>query len=108
MYYSVSVLFSALHDAESVPEEDTMWEEVVYWISASDRDAAAEQAERAAKRDEHEYDSVTGNRVRWKFQQVTHVSPMEYDRARNGEEIFSRFLTAEQARVLSRDGETRG
>ena len=102
-FYSVSVLFCSLENEQEIPDEDTLWEEVVYWIKAYDPEEAAEKAEEIAKKDEHSYLGIEGDMIHWKFSSVLHVSPMEYEKAVDGKEIFSRFLATPQAEILTQN-----
>ena len=80
-----------------------MWEEIIYLVAAETREEAVQRAEIIAKRDEISYDTET-DRVNWRFSRVIDVSHLEYEKIEEGHEIFSRFLTAEQADTLARNG----
>ena len=102
--FAISVLFNAHHredgGSEFVPGE--MWEEIVFLVDACIEDEAIERVTEMAMAAETQYVSVTNEDVYWKFMRIFHVSPLEVENLRDGSEVFSRFLDAEQVESLSK------
>jgi hypothetical protein len=82
------------------PLEDDLWEQQVIIIDAPTETDARIQAEQMGRRKEHEYISVTGDRVRWVFRCVETVFELFDEQLKHGTEVYSRFLRASDVRSL--------
>jgi hypothetical protein len=98
MWFAVNLLFKSVHAGK--PEEDSLWEERIILIQAETEAEARQQAELLGKDEEHEYVSATGDLVRWTFQQIERVYPIEAETLENQTEVFSRFLRSSEVESL--------
>jgi hypothetical protein len=98
MWFAANLLFKSVHVGQ--PEENPLWEERIVLIQAETEAEAREQGERLGKEEEHEYVSATGDLVRWTFQQIERVYPIEADTLQNRTEVFSRFLRSNEVESL--------
>jgi len=98
MWFTVSLLFKSIHVGQ--PEDNCLWEESIFLVRAESYAEAQQQAELLGKVQEHEYVSVTGDLVRWTFQQVESIFEIQDNTIEHGTEIFSRFLSSSDVESL--------
>jgi hypothetical protein len=96
MWFAVNLLLRSTRPND--PQADGPWEESLFLIRADAEEEARREAERIGRAEEHEYVSATGDLVRWRFQQIESVSPIEA--LEHGSQLFSRFLSKQEAESL--------
>jgi hypothetical protein len=99
VWFAVSLFFRSVHNNR--PQPDDLWEESIVVLKVADREEARREAERWGKAQEHEYVSVTGDQVRWSFEQIESIYEILEDALEDRTEVFSRFLSASDVRALS-------
>ena len=97
MWYAVDLLFKSVHPENH--EQEWLWEERIFLVEAGTEDEARQKGERLGKAEEVEYISATGDLVRWAFQQIERVCPIES--LEDGSELFSRFLSQAEVESLT-------
>jgi len=99
MYFTVSLLFKAVHRK---PEngDDPLWEESIVLIEADTEEDARVQGEMLAKEQEIEYEVKGGDSVVWQFELIERVFQIDNESLVSGTEIFSRFLLDEEVKSI--------
>ncbi len=95
MWFSASLLFKSVRIDES-PKE-ALFEERIILINAALGAEAQAEAEAIGKGEEHEYMAADGYLIRWVFQGVERIHAIQAETLENGTEVFSRFITSEDA-----------
>lgn len=75
----------------------TTWEYLVLLVDAISEDAASEKAAQYARQRDSEYLTSDNINMRWKFESVHHVQPLNLMEITDGGEMFSFFLKNEEA-----------
>src|SRR5437879_3684838 len=90
MWFAVNLLFESVHFPRA--DDQPLWEERLVLIQAPNESEAEQKGARLGKDEEHEYESATGDHVRWAFRRVERVYPIEAETLGDGTELFARFL----------------
>jgi len=98
MQFSVSVLLQSVHNPPLALSEQR-WLEVIFCVTAEDDETAKQIAGKYAARYESEYQSMSGDQVRWSVCGFGGTHALEIEIA-EGTELFSRFLRAEEGTSL--------
>lgn len=98
MWYTASLLFVSKRPAER--DDERLWEERIVLLAAQDSAAAICAARELGMAGEHSYATADGEAVVWQFEGVLKVYEMLNDPA-SGEELFSRFVSADVAKRLN-------
>ena len=98
MWFAVSVFMKSISLAET--EDQALWEESIVLVDADDEHRARTFGENFGRDAEHEYETASGDFLRWRFACVERVYPIDTDDLSHGTEIFSRFLRASEAASL--------
>lgn len=105
MWFTASLLFEAVRENES-PKE-ALFEEKIFLIRSSTMAEAEAEVKTIGSSEEQEYVAADGYLVRWVFKGVERIHEMQSETLGSGTEIFSRFITWEDAeRALRLFGET--
>jgi hypothetical protein len=96
--FVVSVLLRGEH-CPPLPPDERLWQETVLSVRAADEEAARSRALEIARQSECEYESVTGDTVRWVVESVAGAWRFEGELP-DGAELFSRFLRATEGESL--------
>jgi len=99
MWYSASLFFESIHTPPQ-SEAEHMWEEVVHLIQAESEEQALEKADAIGKHSELNYRVDSGDKVKWRFVKTESVALIEMQELADGAEVYSRFLTAQEAHSL--------
>lgn len=99
MWYSASLFFESIH-TPATPEAEHMWEEVVHLIHAESEQEALKKANAIGKKSELNYRVDSGDDVKWRFVKTESVALIEMQKLTDGAEVYSRFLTAQEAHSL--------
>jgi hypothetical protein len=99
MWYSASLFFESIHTPPAPPREH-LWEEIVHLIDAESEEQALAKADAIGRASELNYQVDSGDNVKWRFVKTESVALIEMQELKDGAEIFSRFLTAEEAHSL--------
>jgi len=100
MWVSANLLFSAEQDGEQ--ESERIWEERIVLFESSGNDSVKSKAEAYGRAAEHEYRTIEGHLLKWKFQRVERCFEIESDGLIEGTEVFSRFLRDSEVKSLLR------
>jgi hypothetical protein len=98
MWYAASLLFSSEHVGQ--PSEAPLWEEQIVIFQAEDDTMARTKAEHRGRSEQHEYPAAENHMIRWRFEGVERIHPIESEHLGDGTEVFSRFLRDTEARSL--------
>jgi hypothetical protein len=98
MWHWASLFFQSVHNDH--PTASDYWEQQVIILQADSDEDAKVIAERIGKEKEHEYISMTGDRVKWVFRHVESISELFDQSLKPGSEVYSRFLRADEVRSL--------
>ena len=99
MWFGVSLLLCGETAGRS--ERDLLWEESIVLVQADSCVEARLSAEGIGKGTEVEYDSASGERIRWTLRNVYRVYEIEEREVlRTGTEVFSRFLRQSEVQSL--------
>ena len=98
MWFAVNLLFESVHTPPT--KEPSLWEERVMLIRAENAAEAGQKSEMLGREEEHEYESATGDLVRWTFRRIERVYPIEAETLADGTELFSRFLRSSEVASL--------
>lgn len=82
-----------------VPERENAWEENVRIFLASNVEEASLKAEESASHDETTYVTIDGFELTWKVDSIRFIKELPSSQL-DGEEIFSRSLSNQEARSL--------
>jgi hypothetical protein len=96
MDYSVALMLRSEHESKRLG----LWECVVVLVEASSDAEARSKAERLAERYEAKFETADGDRVRWRFEAIQRIEPIEYGEGRTGTELYSIHLTEAEARSI--------
>lgn len=99
MWYSASLFFESIHTPPQ-PQAEHLWEEVIHLIQAESEEEALRKADAIGKKSELNYRVDSGDRVKWRFFKTESVALIEMQELADGAEIFSRFITAQEAHSL--------
>ncbi len=77
-----------------------VWELVVFCVDGEDEDDARERAFELGESYTEEYETATGDRLRWKPEAVHEIQLLEPFPPVHGSELFSCFLKEREARSL--------
>jgi hypothetical protein len=101
MWYTGNLLFKGEH--VNHPDREALWEQRIVLLEAQDDSEASLIAERVGKAGEHEYyvSKAENDLLRWKFEKVERIYPIQDESLRSGTELFSRFLSPSQVHSLS-------
>jgi hypothetical protein len=99
MWYSASLFFESIHNPPA-PKSEHMWEEVVHLIQAGSETEARQKADVIGKKSELNYRVDSGDKVKWRFVKTESVALIEMQELADGAEVYSRFLTAQEAHSL--------
>jgi hypothetical protein len=97
MWFSIDVLFVRKHTDSSL---GALLEECIYIIQASDEDTALRKGELLAHQQKCCFKVDDLNESNWEFDSIINVHEILDSELKDGSEIFSRFLTGEEARLL--------
>ena len=99
-WFTASLFFQGVHHGSA--EAESLWQEIIVLLEASDVDAANSMAARIGTQRQHSYyvDTPIRHLLEWKFVRVERVCEVESDVLANGAEVFSRFLRASEATSL--------
>jgi hypothetical protein len=78
----------------------SVWEEYFLLIDADTEAEATKKAEELGRDTEHEYLNSDKELVRWRFEKVTKIYPIEASKLSSGTEVFSRFLKDQTVKSL--------
>ncbi|HYT88588.1 MAG TPA: DUF4288 domain-containing protein [Gemmataceae bacterium] len=98
MWFAVNLLFESVHAPQA--QQESLWEERLVLLQAETETRAAAKGELLGREEEHEYESATGDRVRWTFRRVERVYPIDTEMLGDGTELFSRFLRSSEVASL--------
>jgi len=99
MWFSVSLLLCG--ETPGRKAGDLVWEESIVIIEAASENESRLLGEIIGKGMEVEYDSASGEHIRWTFHSICQVYEIqEQDILRTGTEVFSRFLRHSEAQSL--------
>jgi hypothetical protein len=73
---------------------------MVVLVNASDAAEAERKAYEFGRRQDHAYVAVDGNEVRWKFNAVHKVQPIDPAEEQDVAEVFSLFLRDDEVRSI--------
>lgn len=78
----------------------SVWELVVFCIDGEDEEAARERARELGDEYATEYETATGEMLRWRFEAVQDIQLLDPFPPVHGSELFSCFLKEREARSL--------
>jgi hypothetical protein len=100
MWFGVSLLSRG--ETPGRKEEDLLWEETIVLVQAASHDEARLLAEKIGKDSEVEYESASGERIRWTFRSVFDMYELPEEGILGpGTEVFCRFLRQSQVQSLT-------
>lgn len=97
-FYAVSLLFKS---SMPISDKDSfLWEDRIVLFVAADPSAAELKARNYGKAEEHEYLNSSNELVRWTFEHIESVVPIQIRALEDGTELFSRFLRDAEVRSI--------
>lgn len=99
MWYSASLFFESIHTPPQA-EAEHLWQETVYLIDAETEVEALAKADAIGRQSELSYAEAGGDNVKWRFVRTESVAHIGLEALRDGSEVFSRFITAQEAHSL--------
>ncbi|MEO6847632.1 MAG: DUF4288 domain-containing protein [Chthoniobacterales bacterium] len=97
MWFVGNIFFRSAHED---PCDDGLWEERFVLLECETQAEAMKWAIKIGKDEEHSYMAATGKNVKWIFDSVNRVYPIEGDHLTHGAELFSRFLRKSEIKSL--------
>lgn len=97
MWYAVDVLTKSSCVGSN---SDGLWEESIYLIDARDQIEAECKSKEIITSEKCEYQTQTGETVKWEFDSILSVYEILDDQIASGSELFSRFLRKEEVESL--------
>lgn len=97
MWYGISVVFESNH--VDTPDDNWLCEERILLFSAENLDMALDMAVAYAKKEEHEYVSMAGSRIAWRFKEILESYEMA-NQPESGTEVLCRYLKNETTKEL--------
>ncbi len=98
MWFSAAILLRS-EAADRLPA-DSLWEESVVLVKADTEDDALMIAAAIGRSQEISYGVEGGGQLRWLFDRVERVYPIESEDLQSGTELFSRYLRASEVESL--------
>jgi len=86
--------------AEGSSRGEPLWEYRVVLVKADDAVDAERKAYRFGRSSDHAYVAADGNEVRWKFNAVHKVQPIDPAEDQEVAEVFSLFLRDDEVRSI--------
>jgi len=97
MVYSASIFLKSSSD----DKDDPLWEEAIRLVEADSEDSARAKATEIGRMQQQSFVAMSGRLVEWEFVCVERVVLVDSALV-HGCEVFSRFLSASDARSLLR------
>jgi hypothetical protein len=99
MWYAASLFFKGTHS--DAPDRESVWEEQIVLVEAGSDEEARARARELGRSFEHEYGTRKSDvKVRWELVEVERVCGIEGNGFQTGLEVFSRFISQEEALSL--------
>ena len=88
-WYWAAALFKSVHVGK--PRRRHLWQRSVFLVRAGTAPKAAQRAEALAVGMEHEYKGGTGDFIRWQFQSIEAIHPLDGEEVGEGAEVYWQF-----------------
>lgn len=95
-WFAVSVFLEGCQTDSPLAKEN-LWEERIVLVQAGSSSEACAKAAEWGRRQEHEYESMAGQPIQWRFRLVAKACEVIAETLTDGTEVFSRFLRKSEA-----------